>query len=94
VVTTWSLTSPKSLQWYLRHANLFAFTFQIPAVIQYLESLAWDAIADHEEKLQAILINYLNSKPGVYQIYGEPVGKIPFLVHVSGRDVSSRLTVA
>ena len=64
----------------------------IPAVIQYLESLSWDAIADHEEKLQAILIDYLNSKPGVYQIYGEPVGKTNFLVHISLRDISSRLT--
>ena len=59
----------------------------IPAVIQYLERLSWDAIADHEEKLQAILIDYLNSKPGVYQIYGEPVGKILMSSHFSGRNV-------
>ena len=45
----------------------------VPAVISYLESVSWDAIADYEERLQAILIDYLNSKPGIYQIYGEPV---------------------
>lgn len=55
----------------------YELTASIPAVISYLESLSWDAIADHEEKLQAILIDYLNSKPGVYQIYGEPVGRFP-----------------
>lgn len=53
----------------------YELTASIPAVISYLESLSWDAIADHEERLQAILIDYLNSKPGVYQIYGEPVGR-------------------
>lgn len=57
----------------------YELTASIPAVISYLEGLSWDAIADYEEKLQAILIDYLNSKPDVYEIYGEPVGTLPEL---------------
>lgn len=45
-------------------------------MVSYLESQSWDAIAEHEERLQAILIDYLNSKPDIYQIYGEPVSEI------------------
>ena len=51
----------------------YELTASIPAVISYLESVSWDAIAEYEQTLQAILIDYLNSKPDVYQIYGEPV---------------------
>lgn len=51
----------------------YELTASIPAVISYLQSVPWEAIAEHEEKLQAILIDHLNSKPDAYQIYGEPV---------------------
>jgi selenocysteine lyase/cysteine desulfurase len=57
-------------------AGNYEITASIPSAISYLESLSWDAIADYEEKLQAILIDYLNSKPDIYQIYGEPVSEI------------------
>lgn len=45
----------------------------IPQVCRYLSEVPWGAISLYEEKLQGILIDYLNSKPEVYQIWGEPV---------------------
>lgn len=44
----------------------------IPKVCEYLSGIPWADIASHEERLQGILIDYLNSKPDLYQIYGEP----------------------
>lgn len=51
----------------------YELTAAIPQVCKYLEQTPWDTIADHEEKLQGILIDYLNSKPDVIKIWGEPV---------------------
>ena len=51
----------------------YELTASIPDVCAYLQQTPWEQIAAHEEKLQAILIDYLNSKPEVYKIYGEPV---------------------
>ncbi|KAK5678495.1 hypothetical protein LTS10_008939 [Elasticomyces elasticus] len=50
----------------------YELTASIPAVVQYLESVPWDEISKHEEKLQAILLDYLKSKPEVFKIWGEP----------------------
>lgn len=50
----------------------YELTAAIPAVCKYLSGTSWKEISEHEEKLQAILINYLKSKPDVFQIYGEP----------------------
>jgi len=51
----------------------YELTASIPAVCEYLARTPWEAIAAHEEVLQKVLIDYLNSKPGVFTIYGEPV---------------------
>lgn len=49
-------------------------TQSIPAVLEFLgpnPAATWDTIASHEEKLQAILLNYLRSQDQI-TIYGEP----------------------
>ena len=51
----------------------YELTASIPAVSEYLARTPWEAIAAHEEVLQGVLIEYLNSKPEVYTIYGERV---------------------
>lgn len=51
----------------------YELTASIPDVCAYLQKTPWEQIAAHEEKLQGILIDYLNSKPEVFKIYGEPV---------------------
>ncbi|OQO01910.1 hypothetical protein B0A48_12383 [Cryoendolithus antarcticus] len=51
----------------------YELTASIPEVCKYLQDVPWDQIAVHEEKLQKILIDYLNSKPDVYQVWGQPV---------------------
>ena len=51
----------------------YELTASIPAVCQYLQTVPWEQIAEHEEKLQGVLIGYLNSKPDIFTIYGEPV---------------------
>ena len=50
----------------------YELTASIPEVCKYLESIPWEASAIYEEKLQAILLEYLASKPDVYRIIGEP----------------------
>ncbi|KAH9818134.1 Aminotransferase class-V [Teratosphaeria destructans] len=45
----------------------------IPKVCAYIERVSWRQIEAQEEKLQAILIEYLLSKTETYQIYGVPV---------------------
>ena len=47
-------------------------TASLPEVSRYLENVPWDEIAIHEEKLQKVLLDYLNSKPQTFQIYGHP----------------------
>ena len=54
-------------------AGNYELTASIPKVCAYLQAVPWGEIARYEEKLQAILIDYLNSKPDVIQIWGEPV---------------------
>ena len=51
----------------------YELTAAIPYVVDYLKTVPWDEIATYEERLQAILIDYLNSKPDTIQIWGEPV---------------------
>ena len=51
----------------------YELTASIPEVCKYLQNVPWDQIAEHEENLSAVLIDYLNSKRDVFQIYGEPV---------------------
>lgn len=49
----------------------YELTSSIPVVCNYLSQVPWDTVAKHEEKTQAILIDYLNSRKDI-QIYGEP----------------------
>lgn len=51
----------------------YELTASIPAVCEYLQSVPWNQIVEHEEKLQGVLIDYLNSKPDVFTIWGQPV---------------------
>ncbi|KAF2721380.1 PLP-dependent transferase [Polychaeton citri CBS 116435] len=51
----------------------YELTASIPEVCQYLANTPWEEISKHEEKLQSILIEHLNSKPDVYKILGQPV---------------------
>jgi len=51
----------------------YELTASIPEVCAYLARTPWEAIAAHEEVLQGILIEYLNSKPDAFTIYGESV---------------------
>lgn len=57
-------------------AGNYELTSAIPEVCKYLQDVPWDEIAKFEEKLQAILIDYLNSKPDLIQIWGEPVADL------------------
>jgi selenocysteine lyase/cysteine desulfurase len=41
----------------------------LPQITSYLSSIGFDAISDHEGKLQAILLDYLNSRDDV-TVYG------------------------
>lgn len=54
-------------------AASYELTAAIPKVCEYLLNVPWEQIAAYEEKLQGILIDYLNSKPEQIQIWGEPV---------------------
>nr|POE79958.1 cysteine desulfurase-like protein ustd [Quercus suber] len=54
-------------------AASYELVASVPAVCEYLRSVPWNEIALHEEKLAAVLIDYLNSKPHIFQIVGEPV---------------------
>ena len=44
----------------------------VPQIVEYLESVGWDAIAQQEESIQETLLEYLRSKPDTIKIYGEP----------------------
>ena len=72
----------------------YELTASIPAVCKYLQSVPWDTISKHEEQLQGILIDYLLSKPDVYQIWGEPTAarakRVPVISFtVKGRNSKS-----
>ena len=47
----------------------------VPQIVEHINSVGWDAICAHEEKLQEILLSYLRSKPDIIKIYGEPSSK-------------------
>ena len=44
----------------------------VPTIIEYLNTVGWEAIAAQEEKIQEVLLKYLRSKPDIIKIYGEP----------------------
>lgn len=68
----------------------YELTASIPEVCAYLQKTPWDQIAAHEEKLQGVLIDYLNSKPDIYKIYGEPVASKEKRVPVISFTVQGR----
>lgn len=68
----------------------YELTASIPRVCEYLESISWPAIAEHEERLQKILLDYLLSKPEVFQIYGEPTADREKRVPVISFTVNGR----
>ncbi|KAF1815540.1 PLP-dependent transferase [Eremomyces bilateralis CBS 781.70] len=55
-------------------ASNYELTQSIPHIVEYLGGDSWqtlyDGIAEHERKLQSVLLDYLSSKEGV-TIYGE-----------------------
>lgn len=51
----------------------YELTASIPSACKYLANISWHDVAEHEERLQKILIDYLQSKPDLIQIWGEPV---------------------
>ena len=74
----------------------YELTASIPAVCKYLQGVPWDEISKHEEKLQGILIDYLSSKPEVYQIWGEPTatrGKRVPVISFTVKNRSSKSVV-
>lgn len=68
----------------------YELTASIPEVCRYLEKVPWEQIAAYEEALQKVLIEYLLSKPEVYQIYGEPVADSAKRVPVISFTVKGR----
>ncbi|KAL9085932.1 MAG: hypothetical protein Q9159_004432 [Coniocarpon cinnabarinum] len=44
----------------------------VPQVVEYLRQQGWDKMTAHEEHLQEVLLDYLNSKPALYRILGVP----------------------
>ena len=71
----------------------YELTASIPEVCKYLQNVPWDEISKHEEKLQKILIDYLNSRPDMIQIWGEAVSdrsrRVP-VISFTVKDRSSR----
>lgn len=53
----------------------YELTASIPHVCKYLESVPWDEISKYEELLQRVLIDYLLSRPEMFQIIGEPTAE-------------------
>ncbi|KAI6836083.1 PLP-dependent transferase [Hortaea werneckii] len=68
----------------------YELTASIPEVCRYLQTVPWDQIAEYEERLQKILIDYLLSKPELYQIRGEPVADSAKRVPVISFTVKGR----
>ncbi|KAI4746685.1 PLP-dependent transferase [Aureobasidium sp. EXF-12298] len=67
----------------------YELTASIPKVCEYLSQIPWEAISSHEEKLQGILIEYLNSRKDV-KIWGEPVADAAKRVPVISWTVDGR----
>ena len=68
----------------------YELTASIPEVCKYLQNVPWEEISKHEEKLQGILIDYLNSKPDIIRIWGEPVADMAKRVPVISFTVKGR----
>ena len=68
----------------------YELTSSIPEVCKYLQRTPWPEIAVYEERLQGILIGYLNSKPDVFQIWGQPVADKKKRVPVISFSVKGR----
>ncbi|KAK3674144.1 hypothetical protein LTR78_005991 [Recurvomyces mirabilis] len=68
----------------------YELTASIPQVVDYLASLSWDDIAEHEQRLQSILLEYLRSKPDVFKIWGEPSANKAKRVPVMSFTVAGR----
>nr|POE52290.1 nonribosomal peptide synthetase fmpe [Quercus suber] len=71
-------------------AASYELAASVPAVCEYLRSVPWEEIAAHEEKLQGVLIDYLLSKPDMFQIWGEPVADKAKRVPVVSFTVAGR----
>lgn len=67
----------------------YELTASIPEVCKYLSRVPWEAVASHEEKIQGVLIDYLNSRDDV-QIWGEPVADATKRVPVISFTVAGR----
>lgn len=61
----------------------------LPAVGEYLSRFSWESIVSHEERLQGIIIDYLNSRDDI-SIWGEPVADATKRVPVISFTVSGR----
>jgi len=71
----------------------YELTASIPAVCKYISDIPWDSIAKHEQAIQSILLDYLNSRKDVH-IWGEPVAdsnkRVPVISFtVDGRSSKS-----
>lgn len=53
-------------------AGSYECTQAIPQVVEYINKVGWDAVAQQEQEIQEILLSYLRSKPDSIKIYGEP----------------------
>ncbi|KIW19239.1 cysteine desulfurase [Exophiala spinifera] len=53
-------------------AGSYECTQAIPQVVEYINRVGWDAVAQQEQEIQEILLSYLRSKPDSIKIYGEP----------------------
>ena len=73
-------------------AASYELVTSIPQVCKYLEQTSWEGIAQHEEKIQGILIDYLNTKGDKIQIWGEPVADPVRRVPVISFTVKSRVS--
>jgi selenocysteine lyase/cysteine desulfurase len=69
----------------------------IPQIVKYLESQTWQAIVDHETKIQELLLSYLRGKDDV-QIYGvpdsDPRARVPVISFTVGERTSSSVVEA
>jgi len=44
----------------------------VPEIISYLQKVGWEAVANQEQEIQEVLLNFLRSKPDIIKIYGDP----------------------
>jgi selenocysteine lyase/cysteine desulfurase len=69
----------------------------IPRIVKYLESQTWQAIIDHEMRIQELLLRYLRGKDDV-QIYGvaeaDSQARVPVISFTIGGRTSSSVVEA